>query len=277
MADEKKFPASAKKLREARKRGETAKSNTLTGAVTLSACIIYGIFSRSELHNISDFMEKSLLRSADFHSNNVLVYATEALGLTIGVLSPFFLVVSLAAILAEIAQVGVLFSVEALKPRFERLNLFQGLGRLLGVQEQDTGGSLLQGLLKHALYLLLLCSSFLGVLLYCSDFILGIDYQDTQQIFDVIALAIGSLSITSVFLLLLLGGFELIYQRSRLAKRLRMDTEEFRREHRESQGDPNTRGMRRQLHQELLLHGLNQDVRKATLVVTGREAQKVGS
>ncbi len=270
MAEQKNFPASAKRLREARKKGDIAKSSTLSGSLGLSAFILCTFLQQESIGNLSSFMEKSLLLDADFHSKHVLVSGTDALGLFLSLLSPFFLLICLAQIAAEIAQVGLVFSFEALKPKFEKFNLLQGFARLLGVQGQDSTNTLLRALVTHALQLVVLGSMFLGVLACCSGLVRTRDYQSTTDLLEVLGLALGILFMCSFVVLFILGLFELCFQRMHRAKRLRMTTEEFRREHRETQGNPETRGMRKQLHQEILLHGLVQQVRKAAVVVRGR-------
>lgn len=264
------LPASAKRLREARKKGDVAKSSTLSGAAGLSAFTLCAFFQHQSWVNLRSFMEKSLLLEADFHSKHMLVSGTDALGLLLSFVGPFFLTMSFLAIATEIAQVGFVFSLESLKPKFEKCNLFRGLARILGVQEEESSNTLLRDLLKHSVHLLVLGSMFLGVLAGSRRILLAQDYQSAGEVLEVSALVIGILLVSSLLVLFVLGLVDLSFQRLQRAKRLRMSVEEFRQEHRESQGDPETRGMRKQLHQEILLHGLVQQVRRAAVVVRGR-------
>jgi len=70
---------------------------------------------------------------------------------------------------------------------------------------------------------------------------------------------------------LLLGGLDLLSEQKKRRKRLRMDFEEFKRELREAEGDPEMKGMRKQLAHEILFHGFLQSIRRAKVVVVNKD------
>jgi len=87
----------------------------------------------------------------------------------------------------------------------------------------------------------------------------------------VLAVAIGRCSGT---LLLRLGIFmaivaaaDVVYQRYAHRKRLRMTKQEVKREHRETEGDPQHKSERQRLHRELVEHQMLESVRRASVVV----------
>jgi flagellar biosynthetic protein FlhB len=68
-------------------------------------------------------------------------------------------------------------------------------------------------------------------------------------------------------MLLALGALDLLYQRWRHRRDLRMTREEVRREQREEEGDPQLRAERRRLQRELLAQRMVLDVPRATCVI----------
>lgn len=270
MADEKRFPASRRKLQKARKDGDVAKSSHLSAAFVLSVGIIYVFSQERKIAILCEFMQKTLGADADFHTNNMLVYAAEALCLTLEFLLPFLLAVCLGAVLAEAVQVGLIVSVKPLVPSFEKLNLFQGLKRLCAIQPQTGQRCVPFEVCKLTIVLIMFLLAFLLILSFFGLPLLEAPLEDLAQVYEASDFLLRTVSVSAFGLLLALGGIELMTERSKRAKRLRMDIEEFRREHRESEGDPELRGMRRQLHQELLIHSVTQDVRHSKVVVVGR-------
>lgn len=67
---------------------------------------------------------------------------------------------------------------------------------------------------------------------------------------------------------LAIAAADYFFQRYQHTKQLRMSKDEVKREYKESEGDPQIKGKRRQLHQELIANSQVQRTRKATVVVT---------
>jgi flagellar biosynthesis protein FlhB len=64
-----------------------------------------------------------------------------------------------------------------------------------------------------------------------------------------------------------LGAADYLWQRHRHAKSLRMSREEWKREYKESEGDPLHKAERQRLHREILQQQMIDDVRRAKLVL----------
>ncbi|MGA7740631.1 MAG: EscU/YscU/HrcU family type III secretion system export apparatus switch protein, partial [Polyangia bacterium] len=63
------------------------------------------------------------------------------------------------------------------------------------------------------------------------------------------------------------GAADYLWQRHRHARSLRMTREEWKREHKESEGDPLHKAERQRLHREILEQQMIEDVRRAKLVL----------
>jgi flagellar biosynthesis protein FlhB len=74
-----------------------------------------------------------------------------------------------------------------------------------------------------------------------------------------------------VVLSVLYGAIRYILSHHRIRKQLRMDFEELKKELKEDEGDPHTKGQRKAMHQEVLLHGMIDNVKKAKVVLVSNE------
>jgi flagellar biosynthesis protein FlhB len=119
-----------KKLDDARKKGQVAKSQDLVSAALLvgSMGIVFLLTGNFIGGQIVGLTQKSIQQAATFRgeldmatAGDVLLEGLTTLALT---LAPLFLVVFILAALVGYIQVGALFSTEALKPDMNRLNPF---------------------------------------------------------------------------------------------------------------------------------------------------------
>lgn len=273
MASSKNLPPSSRKLRKAREDGDVAKSRELSSAVVLTSgiCTLFYLAPRTLL--VIDLMQKSFAGTRDFHSNNMLVYARHGWELLLSLLLPVLLVVFFAALSVEVLQVGFKLSFKPLAFKPSRLGFFRGLKRIFGFRENNSEGGLPCELLFN-ISKIVSCLAVFGLVLAAVVAVftrasIGWQFVETQDVLALLGFAIMGLSAGFLPLYLLIAGVDLLVQRQRRLKRLAMDIEELKRELRESEGDPETRGMRKQLHRELLAHGVLQGVRRAKLILLG--------
>jgi flagellar biosynthesis protein FlhB len=88
-----------------------------------------------------------------------------------------------------------------------------------------------------------------------------------QWIGAVVAVAAGSLARRTAFVGLLLAALDIVVTRRAWRRRLRMTRDEVRREHRESEGDPQVKAARERAYHELLAQATLANVRHASVVV----------
>ncbi len=269
-SNSKQLPASKKKLRKAREDGDVAKSRDLSSLCVLTIGI-YSIYALSaRLDGLGLFLTKKLSQTHDFHTNNVLVSLAEALGIIGSVVLPVLLLVFLGVLVIEALQVGLYFRLSQCLPKLSRLGVISGCKRILGV---DHPGSLPLKVplefLKILAYFCILGAALVVVFVRHGRELLAGTYASTGDIIRVLLEV--SFSTTLVFLLVYAGlaAADYVYIRWRRTMRLRMDSQEFKKELRESEGDAQTRGMRKQVYRELLHHQIVQSVRRARVLVVG--------
>jgi len=274
MAGEKRFEPSRKKLERARQNGDIAKSHVLSIAfaflVGVAAIVLRAPRIASE---VTLFYEAKLGGGKDFQSNNMLVSLQETTLFALRQLLPLLSAVWLALLLAETAQVGVMFSWDVLHWKWSRVSFLSGFRRIFGYAAESKSSLPLGLLYEAAKYLALLagCGALATLMFfYCAGSLAHADLMESSELGMLFVQLVLRILAPVGAALFLLGSLDLLIASQRRRRRLRMDLEEMRRDLRESEGDAETKAMRKQQHQELLMHGVLEGVRKASVIVLGR-------
>lgn len=137
FAGEKTEKATPKKRRDARKKGQTAKSQDIVTAVMLLAVFLFLYFGASSIG--SPMM--SLFRLAfskymlqDVTEQSVGKLMTGVMKQLASMLLPVMAVALLAGVIGNVAQTGLLFTGEGLKPNINKINPVAGLKRIFSIR-----------------------------------------------------------------------------------------------------------------------------------------------
>jgi type III secretion YscU/HrpY family protein len=261
MSQEKTEEPTPKKLREARRRGEVAKSREVgTAAVVLAAAA--GLSASAE-HMLSKLREcfSVAVRAIESGREAAMMEALRA-GAQLGIeaILPVVLMALAAGTFASFLQVGALLTFEPLAPKLQRIDPVQGAKNLVS---QKQWVELVKTLLKMAL---------VGYVAWVSvkrgiHGVAGLAARDAGAAIE----AGGSLVFT---LLVRVGGamaaiavLDVLYQRWRFRQDQKMTKEEVKREHKETEGDPHAKQHRERTHREVLEHSALEEVRTADVLV----------
>ncbi len=253
--------ATPKRLRDARKRGEVAKSKDLTSTAVLVAWLVLGamVWRYAFTTLIEPFNEA--LEAA----SNPSIYAMKAVGfsafkafcaLSLALLAP----VAAFGMLAEFAQVGPVFTFKKMAPKLDHMNPSSGLKRMFSVDNLfEVGKSLLKAVLIMAVIWVVLRGQF--------SKLAGLAQGGPGGVMSALGAAAFELVATTVVAFLLVAGADWAYQRFSFGKKMRMSKRDIRQEHKEGEGDPMLKGRRRQLHQEWSSRNVVEAARGATALV----------
>ncbi len=263
-AQERTEQPTAKRLKDARDKGQVARSRELNSAalVLLGAGGLWAFGGR-----IGDCM-LGLLRSG-LAFDRAVAMDPGALGTRLGdacgaallALAPWLGLAVLVAVLAPVMLGGFLFSTDTLQLKFERLDPIKGLKRLFSVQGVvETAKALAKFVVVGGLALL--------VLRQMTPALLGLGGEPIGAALD----HAGDLTVRAFMFtalgLLLIAAVDVPFQLWQHAKKLRMSLQEIKDEMKESEGRPEMRGRIRQRQQELSKRRMMQDVPTASVVVT---------
>jgi flagellar biosynthetic protein FlhB len=256
--------ATPKRLRDAKRKGQIARSRELNTAVVLTtaALALYG-FGADIGQGLIAFMERSLdLGPADLVDPAAMLRRTrEATGDMLVLWGPFVLVAVGAALVAPVLLGGWTFSVEPLMPKLERLSPVKGFGRIFSL----TGlVELVKAVLKVSLIAGvggLILWSYQAEILAPPDASLPRDLLDAFRLFGTVLLMLSAAT-------LLVAAVDVPYQLWDHGRKLRMTRQEVREELKEHEGRPEVKSRIRQLQRELSRRRMMDEVPKADLVVT---------
>jgi flagellar biosynthesis protein FlhB len=265
MPDNKTEEPTPKKLREARRKGQVAKSNDLT-----QACLFLTAVSVLSLAGgwLMDQFRALLIQSFD-PQQIAGVGASSRLSETTGVFARFLslsgpllgalFLVSLAVSFLQVG--GIIFSTEAVSLKFERLNPFQGFHTKFF--NSRTYLELAKNLIKFPTVLWL---TYITIRAGLRDVVLAARLGIPQAAGLASGVLFGLLfKVGAVFLVI--GAADLLLQRKLYIKELKMTKEEVKREYREDEGDPHIKHRRKHLHQQLLTESMMNRVPTGKAVV----------
>lgn len=267
---EKTEPPTPKKLRDARKKGQVAQSKEVVSATLICSVFIY-LWVMSDYY-VSEVTQLIILPTTLAHlpfDQALKLVLDGMLWGMVKLVGPFILMVFALGILANVAQVGVLFTGTPIKPEFKKINPVEGAKKIISKKSLF---ELLKSIIKISvlatlIYLLLVDS--------LSDFT-KVPLCGLQCLPSLIANIFKWLFIYSGIAFLTLAIIDFTWQKSQHIKQLKMSKDEVIREHKEMEGDPQIKGKRKQLHQELLNSDIKPKVKQSTAVVVNPTHVAVG-
>jgi flagellar biosynthesis protein FlhB len=244
-----------RRLAEARRRGSIAVSRDLLSGVSgLALCAALVLGGRAWIGGLVAYLRLAL---GEATSGASLAPAGRAAlqAARDGLLLPLGVAVA-AALAAGITQTRGLFSSYPL--RFDIRRALPSAARLL-----QAAGEIAKNLLK-ALVVAGLAWWTLVPALPDLAHLAGASPGSALAVFGLLGARLGlRLAVAAV----VLGAADYLWQRHRHAKSLRMSREEWKREYKESEGDPLHKAERQRLHREILQQQMIDDVRRAKLVL----------
>lgn len=248
MSGEKTEEATPKRKRQAREDGDVARSAEFTGVAVMLASFGALVASSSMIvERLMVLMRQSIRLATRPQIGPELIgrYLLGALGELALALAPVLAVAFVAAGFFTYVQIGALFTIKPLIPDMKRLNAAQNLKNLVG---KDKLVELVKNLAKLGI---MTCVGYAMI----SDQIEAVIMTPRGRLAHgtaILADAALRLGAAMIGALVVFGLADLLWQRHRHAKKLRMSKDEVKREYKQSEGDPQLKGKRRQLHQQLI-------------------------
>ncbi len=261
-ADNKSEKATPRRKNSARQKGQVARSRDLVSALTLLAVTVTIAFeSRLWIGTWRDFMARSLDAGSQSDmglSTTLFSWTTITVAKWIG---PMLLIGFAISVLSASAQGGLVFAPEALTPKLNRLNPAANLGQIFSI-------SGLSRLLRSLIPGSAIAFVSYGLLRRELPEIAHLAEMGSQQLLARIGSLWFELSWKCGLVLLAWSAADYGFQRWNYERGLRMTKQEVKEEAKDSDGNPATRGRRRNLRRALLRNMIAKDIARATAVVT---------
>jgi len=254
----------AKRLADAKKKGQIARSKELnTMAITLIGGIALVSMSGHIGDGLWDLMTNNFtIPRQDIYDPTAMVNRLAlAIEDALFMLLPFFLVVVVLAIASSVALGGYIFSGESMTPKLSKLNPIKGLKRLFS----------LKGLMElvKALAKFLLVGSATGLVLWnILDKFLALSQMDLDKAINEMSGLIGGSFILISTTLIIIAMIDAPFQLWQHKRQLKMTRHELREEMKDTEGRPEVKGRIRNLQRELAQRRMMEEVPKADVIVT---------
>jgi len=264
---EKTEEATPKKLDDARKEGQVARSTELVTAFALIA--LFGslkIFISFISGNFVDLFTGyyntiSTYSRGAFTAGYATAYIRSAMGRILIVCLPIFLVAVVFVIVINVFQVKWKPTAKPLMPKFNKLNPIQGFKRIFSTDKLiELVKSIAKiGIIAYLAYSTLLDSAGMVNALY------DVELGPAVSLIGDTVINFG-LKCSIVYLLIGFGDF--MYQKYKFAKDMRMTKQEIKEEFKQSEGDPKIKGQIRQKMREASQRRMMQKLPEADVVIT---------
>lgn len=259
--------ATPKKLSDARKEGQVAKSQELITAVMLLALflilkIVVGYIGESFLECFSEVYQTFEVYAVDSFSVSIAAgFLKDTLLDILLICLPMFAVAFVVAFVINVVQVKWQVSGKPMQPKLSKFNPIKGFKRIFS---KDKIFELIKSVAKIALIFYVAYSELkdeAGAVVALYDFSLN-------QAVIYVGEFIINLGIKLSVFYLILGVVDYIYQKLKFKKDLMMSKQEVKDEYKQQEGDPNVKGKIKSKMREVSQRRMMQKLPEADVVIT---------
>lgn len=253
-----------KRLDDAKKKGQIARSRELNTFVMLiaSAALLTSQGGRVGA-GLIEMMRNTfhVSREIIFEANTPLVFLKQTMSDGLFLVAPILLILTVAAIVAPLSLGGWIFSMDSISPKFDKLDPIKGLPKLFSVNGLVELG---KAMLKISLV------GLVGWLLFNSIFaeLLGLSAEPLEQaVIHALKLIVHSFLLLSGALIVI-AAIDVPYQLHKHSKDLKMSMQEIKDEQKEAEGSPEIKARIRRTQMEMAQNRMMQEVPKADVIIT---------
>lgn len=256
-----------KKLREAREKGQVAKTEELSQSiVVIFGFLVIFFLGMWIYHNVAGLTGYYMSNFSSFTvtERSLLREFSRLISQCAKILLPVFAASMVAALIANVSQVGFQISTHPLKfdwnkIKFDPATIFKKV-----FFSKQIGMNLFKSIFK------VVSIGLIAYLIIINDYDMILKTPDIS-----VALAMQTVSLTALkiilwssVLILVLAIPDYIFQKRQFIDSLKMTKEELKEELKETVGDPYVRARLKEMQRELVMRNMIRDVPKADVVVT---------
>ncbi len=265
FAGEKTEKATPKKREDSRKKGQVLKSQDVTSALVLLSVFLFLFFAGGLMSNqIFRFFQQSFTEYVtilDYTSDDLMLIYTEMLFQAGMIVLPIMLIAVIAAVSANLLQIGFLFTTHPLKFDLKKIDPIKGAKRIFSIRA-------IVELLKSILKITFIGSvTFLIVWTNLGE-VLALAMKTPAETLASVAHLVAIMGIIASFVLLFISILDYFYQKYDYEKNLRMSKQDIKDEYKNMEGDPLIKSRIRQTQKEMATRRMMQEVPDADVVIT---------
>ena len=254
---------SPQKLRQAREKGQVAKSQDITQALGFVAVFaVLGLTLGTLGERLMEFFESTFdaaTRKGDLPT--VMDVTMDSIWFIVEVCAPALGAAFVMALFTNYAQVGFIFTTHPLKPDIKKINPVSGFKNLFSKKK------LVEVIKQIIKFILVVWVTYGAIRDAVRDVILSAR-MDLISAARVGGSIIYDISVRVAALFIIIASADFFWQRHVFKKDMMMSKYDVKQEYKQSEGDPQQKAERKALAEELLLHGSQENVANADAVVT---------
>ena len=267
---EKTEPATQKKLDDARKEGQVAKSREIANGLSLLALFLIlkfyvGTMGISLMQLFSNFYnmipEVTTFYYGYMPESDVALVFRQILLRVLLIISPILAIGFIIAFVSDVVQVKWKPTAKPLKPKFRNLNPIQGFKKIISL---------------NSLVELIKSIAKIGLILYVSYGFLRDKWIYLLNLYDItlmqglglIAQTVTDLGIRIAAVYMIIAFADYVYQRVKFSNDMKMTKQEIKEEYKQQEGDPQVKSQIRQKMREVSRRRMMQELPQADVVIT---------
>lgn len=252
-----------RKLEEARKKGDVAKSQDLPQLASLAASFaVLAIGGGWLAQDMAGRLLPFIAHPQDMDMSGVgsVGIAQQAMMAGGPVIGAVLLAAALAGAAGNLVQHGLLFTGEKIKPDLKKISPLEGFKRIFGID------GFVQFLKQTLKVLVTGWVAYLVLKPHAAE-LQNLAALDPAAILPASVALMKTLFFAILAFLVVTAGADWLWQRQRFISKMKMTREELKEEFKQTDGDPHVKAKQRQLRHERSRQRMMQNVPKATVVV----------
>ena len=235
-----------KKLRDARQKGQVCTSKDVVSTALLVVLMaLSGVMAMKLTDDFSELMRFIGMRIAENDTLALRETSKMAIWVTCWHSFVFVAVAALVGVVANMVQIGFLFTFEPLKPDLKKINPAEGAKKIFSMKNVFE-------FLKNCVKV-----TFLGYLVYrlveeSVPALLPVCYGTLDDIYPVMKTVMLNLAFYTAFGYIVIAVVDRLFQQKNFTKQMMMTKDEVKREYKEMEGSQEVKQAQRQFRDEIL-------------------------
>lgn len=264
---EKTEDATPKKLEDARKEGQVAKSQELVTAAALAGLfatlqLFIGYIGKNFIYSFNEnYSVLSTYSKELFNSSMATAFLSRGIETVIKICIPVYGIAFVIAFVTNVLQVKLKATGKPLQPKFEKINPLKGFKKMFSA---DKLVELIKSILKITV---------IGIIVYNTlkdetdtlSILYELGLNSAIMLIGNIVIGLG-LKISIVFIVI--GAADFLYQKFKFNRDMKMTKQEIKDEFKQTEGDPQIKGRIRQKMREASQRRMMQKLPEADVVIT---------
>ena len=227
--------------------------------------MVFFLFGGSYMFNLMSYYSRVVFENigwVSINADNMQDYLQLAAVGFFRVSAPFIITIMEVGLVANYAQVGPLFTLDPLTPKFSKINPFTGMKRILFSRKAFV--ELIKNILKIIVVGLIAYYSIKG---HVQDYVSLMD-QSAVQLFAYVGRESISLGLKISIALALMAVLDFMFQKYDYERSIRMTKQEIKEEMKQMEGDPQIKARIRSIQRESARCRMMEDIPEADVVIT---------